>query len=98
MISCKEMTATVTDYLEKRMPLIQRMSFRMHLMMCTRCRDYIAQMQTVVSELGHMPEEPVPDDVMLELQRQFSQWNTDEHGGTNTEDGTQGCGCEEPQQ
>jgi predicted anti-sigma-YlaC factor YlaD len=74
MLSCKQITELVTDYLEGRMPLSRRMSFRLHLGMCAPCRAYLRQMQATVEVLGRLPEEPIPDDVQQELVACFRSW------------------------
>jgi predicted anti-sigma-YlaC factor YlaD len=67
MLTCQELTELVTDYLEGRMPLRQRMRVQMHLGMCHRCRAYLRQMQVTVRTLGKMPDEGISDDVRSEL-------------------------------
>ena len=69
MLSCQEMTEVITDYLEGRMSLMQRMSFQMHVGMCRQCRAYLRQVKVTVRTLGHLPEEavPMPEAVQREL-------------------------------
>ena len=67
MLTCRQVTALVTDYLEGRMPILDRARFQLHLGMCTHCRRYLRQMKLSVAVLGRMPPEPVPDDVMNSL-------------------------------
>lgn len=69
MMSCSEITEQVTAYLDRRMPLSQRMAFRMHIMMCRHCRRYLRQMRATVALTGKMPVEPVPDEVRDDLVR-----------------------------
>lgn len=55
----RALTELVTDYLEGRLALRDRLRFRMHLATCRHCRAYIKQVRTlptraaVVSEGGH---------------------------------------------
>lgn len=74
MMTCQQMTALVTDYVEKRMPLLRRLGFRLHLLMCTNCRTYVKQMSSVAKELGRLPPQTVPDEVMVALLAQFGKW------------------------
>ena len=74
MLSCSEVTKLVTDYLEGRMPLWQRMKFRMHIGMCAACEAYIRQMEQAIEVLGRLPDEPMPPEVEEELMKRFRDW------------------------
>ena len=74
MLSCKEMTALITDYLERRLSFIDRARFQMHIGMCRHCRRYLRQMKLSVAALGDIPSEPVPDEVMKLLLAGFDDW------------------------
>jgi hypothetical protein len=71
MLTCKEITELVTDYLEGRMSFMQRVSFHLHLGMCDRCRAYLRQMRLTVKTLGKLPDEPIPAGVRDELLARF---------------------------
>lgn len=75
MLSCKQITELVTDYIEGRMSLIDRIRFQMHVGMCRHCRAYLRQMRTTIAVLGKLPDEPMPDDVRDELRKRFAQWH-----------------------
>jgi predicted anti-sigma-YlaC factor YlaD len=75
MLTCQEVTELVTDYLEGRMPFMQRVRFHMHVGMCRHCRAYLRTMRTTVKTLGKLPAAPIPDDVRDELLRRFSDWD-----------------------
>lgn len=76
MLTCKEMTDLVTDYLEGRMSFMDRVRFQMHLGMCKHCRAYVAQMRLTVATLSRLPAEPMPEDVRDELLQRFRSWST----------------------
>jgi NMD protein affecting ribosome stability and mRNA decay len=63
MLSCAEVTGLVTSFLDKRMPIRQRMSFRMHIAMCPHCRRYLRQMKATVKVSGRLPVETIPPEV-----------------------------------
>ena len=75
MLSCKQLTELVTDYLEGRMGLADRMRFQMHLGMCKHCRAYLRQMKVTIEALGQLPGEPMPDDVRDEMRKRFADWH-----------------------
>ncbi len=74
MLSCKELTELVTDYLEERLSFTQRARFQLHIGMCQNCRRYLRQMRLTIRTLGKLPEELVPADVREELMKQFRNW------------------------
>lgn len=76
MLTCKEITELVTDYLEGRMGLADRMRFQMHVGMCKHCRAYLKQMKATVAVLGQMPDDAeMPEDVRDELRKRFADWH-----------------------
>lgn len=44
MYSCKEVTQMVSESLDHKLPLVQRMGMRVHLMMCKFCSRYRKQL------------------------------------------------------
>lgn len=71
MLTCQQLTEHVTDYLEGRLPPMERARFQMHLGMCGRCRSYLRQMKLTVRTLGKLPAEPIPADVRDDLLARF---------------------------
>lgn len=76
MLTCRELTELVTDYLEGAMSLGDRLRFQFHLGMCKHCRAYLRQMRQTIDLLGRLPEEPIPDPVRAELLRRFRGWKS----------------------
>jgi len=75
MLTCQQMTALITDYLEGRLPWMDRARFQFHIGMCQHCRRYLRQTKLSIAVLGEMPPEPVPDEVMESLLARFADWN-----------------------
>lgn len=76
MLTCKEMTALVTDYFERRLSWTDRARFIVHVEMCPGCRAYVRHMRFVVAVLGSMPQEQIPEDVMEGLVHTFASWRS----------------------
>ena len=74
MLTCAQITELVTDYVERKMSLGDRVRFWMHISMCKHCRAYLRQMRQTVDVLGKLPPEPIPDDVRSELRDRFRTW------------------------
>lgn len=43
MLTCKEISKLVSDSLDRKLPVRQRIGVRFHLMMCSMCRAYEKQ-------------------------------------------------------
>lgn len=78
MLSCQELTEVVTDYLEGRMRLLDRLRFRLHVGMCPHCRAYLKNQRALVRAIGHMPAEPIPPAVKDELLERFRGWRSEQ--------------------
>ncbi len=77
MLTCQELTELVTEYLEKRMRLWDRLRFRLHVGMCRHCRAYLHNQRLAIKTLGKMPARPIPPDVRKELLERFRGWKSD---------------------
>lgn len=76
MLTCRQMTDLVTDYLESRMIWWDRVRFQMHLGMCRHCREYVRQMRETIRAAGRVEIEPPPPSVEEELLRRFRDWKS----------------------
>jgi anti-sigma factor RsiW len=73
-LNCKELVELVTEYIEGSLPPAERLRFEEHLLVCSGCRNYLAQMQQTVQAVGRLTEaniEPAARDDLLQL---FRDW------------------------
>lgn len=61
MLSCKELVAHSSDYLDGQLRLRERISVRTHLAMCSHCRRFIRQLRLSQAVLRQLPEQAVPE-------------------------------------
>jgi hypothetical protein len=47
MLNCKEVTQLCSQELDRKLSLLERMSLRTHLMMCTGCSNFRKQMSSI---------------------------------------------------
>lgn len=67
MLSCKELVAHSSDYLDGQLRLRERIAVRAHLAMCSHCRRFIRQMKVTQAVLRQLPDEAVAElDVLAE--------------------------------
>ncbi len=76
MLTCKQITELVTAYAEGQLRFMDRVRFRLHLGMCSRCRTYVRQLRATARALGKLPEPEIPADLQEELMRRFETWKT----------------------
>jgi len=74
MLTCKELTELITDYLEGRLSLTQHLRFQFHLGLCRDCRAYLRQMWLTVRTLRRLPEESLSPAMREKLLEQFKDW------------------------
>jgi predicted anti-sigma-YlaC factor YlaD len=74
MLTCRELTEVITDYLEGRMSFMDRVRFRAHIGMCRDCRAYLDQMKQTVRAMGQLPPEDIPPEVRNQLLERFRDW------------------------
>ncbi len=73
-ISCRELVALVTEYLEESLSGPLRTRFEAHLAACEGCAGYLDQMRATVVALGRLPPEDLPADVRARLLDAFRTW------------------------
>lgn len=74
MLTCQEVTELVTDYLEGKQSMVQRMRFQFHLGMCHHCRGYLQQMRFAISALNRLPAEVAPPPMPPEILERLRSW------------------------
>lgn len=78
MLTCREVTELVTDYLERKLSFRDTMRFHMHVGMCRHCRAYLRQMKQTIALLGALPkdeaETAMAPEVREDLLRRFRTW------------------------
>ncbi|TDF77623.1 anti-sigma factor [Pseudomonas sp. H9] len=68
MLSCKELVARSSDYLDGQLTLGEKLLARQHLLFCKNCRRFIKQLRLTQATIQALPEAPV-DDVDEIVQR-----------------------------
>lgn len=67
-LTCRELTETVTDYLEGTLAPAERARFDAHLERCEGCVSYVTQMRQTIRAVGALDaaevEASVPDEVL----------------------------------
>ena len=74
MLTCREVTELVTDYLEGRQTWLERVRFQMHVGMCRHFRAYLRQVKQTIRTLGQLPSDPIPPDMPQALLERFRDW------------------------
>lgn len=74
MLSCKDITELLTEYLEGEMSLAGRVQVRMHMTMCGHCRTYLKQLKLTIDSCGRIPPPEITEDLREELLTTFREW------------------------
>lgn len=62
MLMCRELATIASDYLDGELGTADRLSVKVHLMMCRDCRSFIGQLRNSVTLMqAHSSQTPTPD-------------------------------------
>jgi hypothetical protein len=64
MRSCKEISELISESLDRRLPLGQRIAVRMHLLMCKLCFEFSRQLRFMKKSAQRYIEEIEPSDAL----------------------------------
>ena len=73
MLTCRDVTELATEYQEGALPIRQRLGMRLHILVCSACRRYLAQLRTVAAALCRLPPEVFPDAERQRLAAAFRE-------------------------
>lgn len=73
-VTCQEVVALVTDYLEGALPADETSLFEQHIDFCDGCSGYVEQMRTTVATVGRVTEEDAPPKTRERLLTAFREW------------------------
>ncbi len=65
MLTCRDVTESATDYMERKLSMRQLLRVRLHLLMCRFCGRYVRQLAATREALRHLPR-PLPSDQQVE--------------------------------
>ena len=73
-MACRELVEVVTDYLEGRLPELDRRRFEKHLSECPYCVEYVEQMRATIGALGEIRPESIAPETREDLLEAFRGW------------------------
>ena len=73
-LTCQELVALVTEYLEGALPPPERLRFEEHLVSCRVCPHYFEQLRTTVRLVGTLAETDLEPPVRTSLLDAFRDW------------------------
>lgn len=63
MINCKEVSEDASNYIDGNLPLMKRLSIKLHIFICVRCRQYIEQLSSTATAVAAVkPKEKTSSD------------------------------------
>jgi predicted anti-sigma-YlaC factor YlaD len=71
MLNCREVSERVSDFIDATLPLSARLQMRLHLLMCSICREYVRQVGLVVGALRRLPPQEPTAELRTELLAMF---------------------------
>lgn len=74
ILTCREVVALVTDYLEEALQPEVQIAVTEHLEGCDNCSTYYAQMRRTIEMLRQLTQEPMFPETKEELLQKFREW------------------------
>ena len=74
-MSCRELVALVTEYLEGTLPRFERVRFERHVAVCPPCRAHLDQMRETIRASGAITEESISPAARDDLLEAFADWS-----------------------
>ena len=69
MLKCRDVPAHAEQLMAGEMSAGQRLSLRMHLLMCAHCRRYVRQLRLLVNTLPAVPDDTTDEDIQRVLEK-----------------------------
>lgn len=73
-LTCVELVAIVTDYLEGALSARDRERFEQHLVFCDGCANYLDHMRKTISVTGRLTEDDLAPATAADLLDAFRDW------------------------
>ena len=54
MPNCRDIIEQASDHRERQLPFLSRLGYRLHLLMCTYCRQQVKQLDITISTLKRL--------------------------------------------
>lgn len=74
MLTCRDIAEQVTEHLEGQGSRLERLRFRLHLLLCRHCRTYVDQIEQTIRALRELPPEPPDSGARSGLLARFREW------------------------
>jgi anti-sigma factor (TIGR02949 family) len=75
-ITCRELVALVTDYLDGALPEQERARFEAHLERCEGCSRHLGQVRATIAAIGRLREDDLAPDLRDRMLTAFRGWKT----------------------
>ncbi|HEX8159159.1 MAG TPA: zf-HC2 domain-containing protein [Solirubrobacteraceae bacterium] len=73
-VTCQQLVAALTDYLEGVMDAQQRADIERHIVFCRGCATYVEQMRDTIALVGRLAEPDPSTEQSKELLGLFRRW------------------------
>ncbi|MDC0661088.1 zf-HC2 domain-containing protein [Marinobacter sp. SS21] len=84
MLMCRELATKASEYLDDRLGAGERLSIKMHLLMCRRCRAFVGQLRNSITLMeAHSSQRLAPayaERLDHEIQRALANASGDNPG------------------
>ena len=76
-LTCREVVALITDYLEDALDRPTRERVAAHLAACENCSTHVQQLRVTLEALGSVPPQEISPETERALVAAFRDWRTE---------------------
>jgi hypothetical protein len=69
MLSCKDISELSSEFLDGQLTTRQRLAFRLHVMLCKACGNYMTQLHTTRAAVTNIVGPEIPPHLLARLQK-----------------------------
>ncbi|MDX1635530.1 MAG: zf-HC2 domain-containing protein [Marinobacter sp.] len=73
MLSCRGLATIASDYIDDELGTVNKMSVRMHLLMCPHCRSFIGSLRSTTEVLKLHSEVEVRESYIQRVEQEVQQ-------------------------
>jgi anti-sigma factor RsiW len=81
MMTCRELTDFLSDYVAEELPSVVSREFEIHVRLCRDCKVFLAQFRETVAAgrgaVDDVPDVPIPEDLVRAIMQAVSATRPD---------------------
>lgn len=73
MLMCRDLARIASDYIDNELGTAQKLSVKMHLMMCRDCRSFIGNLRASIDLMGAHSSQRVDENLLRKIDQRVTE-------------------------